>query len=255
MSDPNTFTPEEIEAAKKANPQPDGQGTETEPTDKKPEGEAEPPIDYQTKFSESSKEALRLLEENKAKDAEIERLRLLAEKGTEETPTIDDLYPGFNELDPEAQANLNAFAQTVSKRTKDEIYKDPAISFARATYNESKFDKALTEVVKKYPDLANSKEEFKTKYFNANNTPDNIESILLDVAKIYLFDKARDIGAKEEKERNDRVDMERTTGGDKTPTSSRTLEDWHRMAQENPAKFAKMSKEYNADVASGKLKQ
>ena len=251
MADPNTFTPEEIEAAK-ANPQP-GEGTEPGKTDEKPAGEAEPSVDYQKKFSESSKEANRLLEENRAKDAEIERLRLLAEKGTEETPPADDLYPGFGELEPEAQANLLAFADMITKRANDNLNKDPAISFARSNYNEKKWDDAFAEVAKSYPDLASSKSEFKTKYFNANNVPDNIQDILSDVAKIYLFDKARDIGAKEEKERAGREDTERATGGDKAPTASRTLEDWYRMARENPSKFAKLAKEYQADLASGKL--
>ena len=59
--DPNSFD-KEIENAQ-ANSQPD-QGTETETT-ANPIPEAEPEIDYKTKFAESSKEALRLYEENK----------------------------------------------------------------------------------------------------------------------------------------------------------------------------------------------
>ena len=247
-NNPNSF--EEVNQDANANPD-TNQGTGTETTEN-PTVEAEPQIDYQTKFSESSKEALRLYEENKAKDAEIERLRQLAEQGT--SPT-NDLYPGFETLDEEAQANLIAYTDMVTKRTMESVYKDPAISFARTTYNESKFDKAFAEVASKYPDLNSSKDEFKAKYFNANNTPDNIATILEDVAKIHLFDKARDIGAKEEQQKANRIDLERTTGGEKAPTSSRSLEDWQRMAQENPAKFAQHSKEYNADLASGKLRQ
>lgn len=136
----------------------------------------------------------------------------------------------------------------------ENVYKDPAIAFAKRTYNESKFDKALAEVVSKYPNLVNSKDEFKNKYFNPNNTPDNIDVILEDMAKIHLFDKAKDIGVQEAQQKANRIDLERSTGGEKAPTSSRSLEDWHRMMQENPAQFAKHSKEYNADLASGKLK-
>lgn len=248
--DPNSFD-KDIENAQ-ANSQAE-QGTDTETT-VNPSEEAEPQIDYQkriaeleSKFSNSSKEALRLYEENK-------RLRELEARGTEETPPANDLYPGFEELDPEAQANLIAYTDMVSKRAIDSVYKDPAIIYARTTYNETKFDKALNEVVSKYPSLANSKDEFKNKFFNPSNTPDNIEVILEDMAKIHLFDKAKDIGIQEEQQKANRIDLERSTGGEKAPTSSRSLEDWHRMMQENPAQFAKHSKEYNADLASGKLK-
>ena len=240
--DPNSFD-KEIENAQ-ANSQPD-QGTETETT-ANPIPEAEPEIDYKTKFAESSKEALRLYEENKRLAEE------LAAKGTEETPSANDLYPGFEELDPEAQANLIAYTDMVTKRAIENVYKDPAIAFAKTTYNEAKFDKALAEVASKYPDL--DKADFKAKYFNPNNVPDNIADIVEDMAKIHLFDKAKALGAKEEQEKANRIDLERATGGDKAPTTSRTLEDWHRMAQENPAKFAKLSKEYNDDLISGKLK-
>lgn len=243
--DPNSFDNEIMDA--QANPEAQTQGTETETTVENPTEEAEPQIDYRNKFAESSKEALRLYEENKRLQEELEA------KGTEETPPANDLYPGFEELDPEAQANLIAYTDMVTRRAMENVYKDPAIAFAKRTYNETKFDKALAEVVSKYPNLVNSKDEFKNKYFNPNNTPDNIDVILEDMAKIHLFDKAKDIGVQEEQQKANRIDLERSTGGEKAPTSSRSLEDWHRMMQENPAKFAKLSKEYNADMASGKL--
>jgi len=245
---PNSFDAEIVDA-QSANPEAPTEGTEAETTAEptNPTEEAEPQIDYRNKFAESSKEALRLYEENKRLQAELEA------RGTEETPPANDLYPGFEELDPEAQANLIAYTDMVSKRAIDSVYKDPAIAFARTTYNETKFDKALAEVVSKYPELANSKDEFKNKYFNASNTPDNIDVILEDMAKIHLFEKAKEIGAMEEKQKANRIDLERATGGEKAPTSSRSLEDWHRMMQENPAQFAKHSKEYNDDLASGKL--
>jgi hypothetical protein len=244
--DPNSFDNEIMDA--QANPEAQTQGTETETTVENPTEEAEPQIDYRNKFAESSKEALRLYEENKRLQEELEA------RGTEETPPANDLYPGFEELDPEAQANLIAYTDMVTRRAMENVYKDPAIAFAKRTYNESKFDKALAEVVSKYPNLVNSKDEFKNKYFNPNNTPDNIDVILEDMAKIHLFDKAKDIGVQEAQQKANRIDLERSTGGEKAPTSSRSLEDWHRMMQENPAQFAKHSKEYNADLASGKLK-
>ena len=247
---PNSFD-QEIKDAQGANPENHDQGTEPENPDTNPTPTAESDVDYRTKFAESSKEALRLLDEKRRLEEENAQLRELAAKGQ---PT-ENLYPGFEELDPEAQANLLSYTQTVAQKAKEEIYKDPAISFARTAYNETKWDKAFAAVAAQHPQLAASKEEFKQKYFNANNVPDNIETILGDVAKIFLFDKARDIGAAEERAKQERVDLERATAGERTPRVSRSLEDWQRMAQENPAKFAQLSKEYHADLESGRLKE
>lgn len=226
----------------------------TEQEEVKPEvTETEP--DYKTKFSESSKEALRLLEETKAKDAEIERLRLLTEeKGANYSNESDNLYPGFENLGPEEQENLINYTNSIKKRTLEDIYKDPAIAFAKQSYNETKWNQAFQEVALKYPTLNDNKEDFKSKYYRSDNVPENIDSLMTDLAKIYLFEKAEDIGAKKVLEQENRIDIERSNGGVKTPPSNRTLEDWTMMAKNNPAEFAKNSKQFNEDLASGKLK-
>lgn len=208
-------------------------------------------VDYQKKFSESAKEAQRLYEENKmlkelfqAKDKEEEVIQ---------PQNTDNYYPGFEELDEDAKRNLIAYTDTVTKRAKEEIYRDPAIAFAKKQYNEQVWDSAFNKALQEYPELAASKDEFKSKYYNVNNVPQNIDSILKDIAKIHLFDKAKEIGAKEETEKQSRIDLERNTAGKKDPTVKRSLEDWSRMASENPAKFSKLSKEYNEDMKSGKI--
>lgn len=259
MQDPNSLD-QELKDGQNLNPSNDNLGTEGENTLENPTGEAEQPIDYQKKFSESSSEALRLLAETKRLEQEKAELELrLSEKGND--PVVDipsdkipeNFYPGFEELDPEAQDNLVKFADTVTRRAQEQILKDPAIAFAKGQYNETKWEQAFGKVAEKYPELKESKDEFKAKYFKPSNVPANIENILEDVSKIYLFDKAKDIGAREEKQKASRIDMERATGGDKTPKSSRSLEDWQRMAAENPALFAKNSKQYQEDLDSGKI--
>lgn len=247
--DPNSFD-QEVKDAQNANPVTQDQGTETETTVENPTQPSETDVDYQKKFAESSKEALRLYEENKRLQEELE-----AKARSQEQNNSMDTYPGFEQLDEDAQKNLIAYTNLVTKRAKEEIYKDPAIAHSVNIYNQNKFETALNSVVAKFPDLAQSKDDFKNKNFNPKNVPDNIEGILTDLAKAYLFDKATEIGAKKEREKASRIDMERATGGTKTPTVNRTLEDWTRMAQENPAKFAQLSKEYQSDMDSGKLKE
>lgn len=252
-TDPNSFD-KEIKDAQSANPGAQDQGTGAEKTGN-PTKEGEPTVDYRTKFAESSKEALRLLEENREKERIIEELKAKANTPAKADVTTDNLYPGFEQLDPEAQANLVAYTNLVTKRTLEGVNNDPAIKFAKEQYNASKWEQAFGATLEKYPELKDSKEDFKKKYFKADVVPDNITDILGDLAKIHLFDKAKDLGAQEEKKKAERVDLERATGGDKTPQASRTLSDWQRMSVENPAQFAKMAKEFNSDMASGKLKE
>lgn len=218
--------------------------------------EDEPTIDYKEKFSQSSKEAQRLLEESKKKDAEIARLAEIA-RGVEESKrsTDNNLFPGFEELDEEAKENLLNYTRTVEERVKTEIYKDPALAFARQSYNEKKWNEAFDQISQTIPELAADKDAFKSKYYNPNNVPDNIVSILQDIAKIHLFDRAKEIGAREEEEKNKRIDLDRGGGGDKNEPAGRTLEEWQRLQRENPAKFAKESKKFLEDMKSGKLKE
>lgn len=211
--------------------------------------EVAPEVDYKTKFSESAKEAQRLYAENQ----ELRSMDRQAETQPDAAYGMDNLYPGFENLGADEQRNLVDYTNEITKRAKAEIYKDPAIAFAKSSYNTKVWDDAFANVSTKYPELVASKDEFKAKYFHVNNVPANIESILEDVAKMHLFDQAKSIGAKEESEKLNRMETERTTsGGTSTPTS-RTLEDWARMGQENPAKFAKMASEYHKDLASGKI--
>lgn len=227
--------------------------TVTNPTDP-----AENSVDYKKKFAESSKEALRLLEENKARDLalkekEDEIARLKANGGASYSNNSDAMYPGYENLGEEEKKNVIAFTQSVKRDVLSEVQKDPANTFSRQLYNENVWNKAFEGVVSEFPELKDAKDDFKTKYFRPDNVPSNIGELMKDIAKVYLFDKAKDVGAREATERQNRVDAERANGGDKAPATERTAEDWAQIAK-NPSQFAKLSKEFNAALASGKLK-
>lgn len=159
----------------------------------------------------------------------------------------EDLYPNFGELDEEAQNNLLVYTKNIERNVRNEINKDPALAFARGIYNEKQWDDAFHSVSEQYPELQKNGEDFKTKYFNPNNVPENIGEILNDVAKIYLFDKVKEIGAEEERKKSNRIELESTTGGERTPVSRRSIEEWQELARTNPAKFAKLSEQYEED--------
>jgi hypothetical protein len=233
-----------------ANPDVQNDGEEEgEGNSETPDVELEPRHDYQKKFSESTRENQRIMAEMKAKDAELEQLRNERENNSE------TLYPGFEELSEVEQKNLINYTNMVEKRALAKLNNDPAIAFARQTYNEKTFDKSLDALISKFPDLKDNKEDFKAQYFNPNNVPKNIDEINEKLAKIYLFDKAKNIGAEEEKSRANRLDTERAKGGARTPNTNRSLDEWQALAVSNPAKFAKLSKEYKNDTESGKLQE
>lgn len=235
-------------------------GTEQKPTVQS-EHVVNDGVDYREKFIASAKGAQALLDEKKVLEARIAELEANPAAGNSNglpiRPTDTEvLYPGFEDLDPEAQENLLKYTNAVTAKAEQQILARPSIAFAERTYNESKWEAAFAETVTKFPELAAAKAEFKSQYFSPTKAvPDNMSDILTTMAKSYLFDKARDLGAEEGKQVAERVQLEEPTGGDKTPSVHRSLSDWQRLAQQNPAKFAAMKKEYEADLASGKLKE
>lgn len=207
-------------------------------------------IDYQKKFSESAKEAQRLYEENKRLKEQFE----LKDKEQSNVQTTDNLYPGFEDLDEDAKSNLIAYTNAVTSKAAETLKKDPAYAFAQRQYNETVWDNAFRQVSEKYPELLETKDSFKAKYFNVNNVPQNIADLLDNAAKVHLFDKAKEIGLKEAEKLNSRIELERNTAGPRDINrSTRSLEEWQRLAAENPAQFAKMKKEFQADMSSGKI--
>lgn len=208
-------------------------------------------IDYQKKFSESAKEAQRLYEENKRLKEQFELKDKMQHNVAE---TTDNLYPGFEDLDEDAKSNLIAYTNAVTNKAAETLRKDPAYAFAQRQYNETVWDNAFRQVSEKYPELVETKDSFKAKYFNVNNVPQNIADLLDNAAKVHLFDKAKEIGMKEAEKLNSRVELERKTAGPRDVSkTTRSLEEWQRLATENPAKFAQMKKEFQADMSSGKI--
>jgi hypothetical protein len=240
MNNPNSFD-EEVQDAT-ANPEIESERTEETDTLQTP---VSPGIDYEAKFKESAREAQRLYEENK-------RLQGLANQKREEElitqPTdVSDLFPGFEHLDDDAQRNLLAYTESVKRKAVEEVYKDPDLQYIKTEAKEKRWNHALEEVVSELPDLKEHSIDFRAKYFNPNVQAD--PAVLKELAKSYLFDKAREIGAREERERASRVNLEDIGGGVKTPaTSMRSLDEWTRMSRENPTKFASLKKEFNEDL-------
>lgn len=241
MTNPNSFD-EEVQDAQ-ANPEIQDEGTEQTDTEQTPEVEQ---VDYEVKFKESAKEAQRLYEETKALQAQLEERNRPQEINT--TPIdANEFFPGFETLDEDSQRNLIAYTDAVKRKALEEVYKDPDIAYVRTEAKEKRWNSAFDEVANEIPDLRDYAIDFRAKYYSPNGNTDPV--VLKELAKSFLYDKAKDIGANEERQRANRVNLEDVTGGDKTPRAARSLEDWQRMAQTDPSKFASLSKEFNEDMA------
>ena len=254
---------EEAETTQQDTPNEDGtEQKETVETEQENTHEVET-VDYRAKFVESSKGAHALLEQNKKLKQELSE----AKKGNSpdgnienlpnhsSEPTNQNLYPGFEDLDKSEQQRVSAFAESVRKAALVDIQSNPALAFAEKQYNETRWEEAFSVATVKFPDLSEIKTEFKSKYFHPNHVPDNIEDIIETMAKAELYDKAHKIGAEEAVQQQERVQLEDPTGGDKDAQPTRTLADWQQIAASNPAKFAELKDQYEADVRSGKLKE
>jgi hypothetical protein len=139
------------------------QGTEQTETTANPTEEVAPPeVDYKTKFSESTREAQRLLEELKAKEAEIDAIRAReSERGTSYGNNSGELYPGFEELGKEEQERLLSYTNSIKNKVKEDVYNDPAIAFSRQLYNEKRWNEAFDQAATKFPELREAKDDFK----------------------------------------------------------------------------------------------
>lgn len=167
---------------------------------------------------------------------------------------FEQSIPNFDILDPDTQANLRGIFRGVDAKIRGALSNDPGVAFARQTYNENKWETAFNSILPQFGEpLAKAKADFKSKYFQPNNVPDNITELLITFAKSYLFDHAKEAGAQEERDKAARIDPLRGNGGPKEPTSGMTIDDWEHLRTTNPKAFAARSAEYNAQVEAGQL--
>lgn len=174
----------------------------------------------------------------------------------EEADTLQDFesaIPNFELLDPDTQDHLRAIFGAMSAKLEKRLNSDPGVAFARQTFAEQQWERAFEAVAPKFgTDLTSRKADFKAKYYNGGSVPPNIESILAELAKGYLYDVAREHGAQEERDRAGRIDLERG-GGPKEPSSTMTVDDWERLRQTNPQAFAARAAEFRQAMNTGQL--
>lgn len=200
------------------------------------------------------------IEKLKQKPSHVqEPVKEVVQQAADNAETMEEFakaIPNFDFLDEDQQKSLYGVFNHIKTKLTQEFSKDPGIQYGRRVVAEKTWDNAF-EAVAKNPlfgeELAKRKAEFKNKYYNPSNVPGNIEEILTDLAKGYLFEHAREIGRQDTVIEDGRLDLNRTHGGPKNGGSKMTIDDWELLQKKNPQEFARRSKEYNAQLKAGEL--
>lgn len=238
---PNTQTPKEetIEAPETpASPETPIEGAGTEGTvETTPSGNEPSPgkrlKELERDYSASSKEAKRLAEENKLLRTQLESNIFGAapsdEEAARQVQDWDLLSPAEQHLWKEhilLKRQFSRLGHSVAQTAKQVTWEKQFIQLAKDS---------------KYSELSSKREEFEE--FCDGQEPSEI------LAKAFLFDKAREIGALEEKKRTARPGLETGSGGVKSAPLSQELtsEQAAHLRVNNP-------KEYQRLIRAGKIK-
>lgn len=197
------------------------EGTEGDLTPKKePKDDELPsePVDYKKKFSESSREVQRILEESKLKDKKIAELEANKPPSEEE---FAKTYPDWEFLSDEQKGFI---------KRQEQLEKD-----IRDMKEEKAWQNDFSTAVKKFPQLAGKEKEFKDYCYQF---PKGINAETL--AKSFLFEES-----KPEVPKEPRKGLEKPTGGraGKVPPQEMTLADIKRLRETNEKLYIKMIRE------------
>lgn len=143
---------------------------------------------------------------------------------------LKESYPDWDMLSPIEQKNLQdilALKKEIAT-LKEEIAK----ASTRLAWEDE-----FTKIVKSFPQLQARKEEFKE--FLGSDLPSE------KLAKAFLFEEAKELGAKEEKEKASRPGLEKATGGVKVVPASGELtpEEAAELRKKNPQLYFKLIRE------------
>ena len=195
-----------------------------------------------TTEEKTSEEKIRALEEERKRlHAQLGHQRERAQKLQEEleelklqppTPSEEDFtksVPEWDELTPTEQALFK----------KDQARGKKILALEKEIFslkNTLGWQEQFSQIVKAFPQIVEREEDFKQ--FIGDELPSE------KLAKAFLYEEAKEIGAKEEKERTEKSGLEKGTGGEKTPLlPKRTLEDLARLRIEDPKKYFQLIRE------------
>ena len=206
---------------------------ETTPEGQEPKPEGDEEDTYKKRYADSSREAQRLQTENQLLTAQIEELAKKGKTSSVEIPSDTELsqsVPDWDLLSLEEQRLQKE--QMMLKRELASI-RGSLNSAAAQLQWEKDFGKLANQP--DFKDLISLKQEFE--HFCSKRANTSIE----DSAKSFLFDRAKQIGAIEEKDKLERKGLEKGSGGIRTPKApGLSYEERENLRKSDPKTYQKM---------------
>ena len=235
---PNPEEEEGNEDEETQTPKTSEEGTEGEQTPKKPptgEGLPPKPVDYKTKFSESTRENQRILEEAaelKRKNAELED-QLEESQRTLSDRELKEKYPNWEFMDEEER-----------KKAQEDLEKEKRLKILEAKEKWRDDYRKLTKETKEKIEAKGGEEAFK----DFACSPENVgQKNLENLAKQFLYEEPKPETPPVEPEK--KPGLEPGIGGPKTPFTPKK----GYTAEEAAEMRKKDARKYNKLVAEGRM--
>lgn len=237
MEENTQQTPEEEEFGSGVEPQtpeepvegtqPEGQTGQTPDEEVGTPSEPGTEEDYKKKFSESTREAQRLLEKLKEEQRRREELESKLAQRAGETISESVLakkYPDWDLLDPVE---------------KDRLIKEEEREMRLARLEEEiAWQKDYMAVSRKFPQLSKVEDEFKEFVYR----PENKGASLVTLAKSFLFDRKELVEPKPSPQPK-RKGLEKATGGTRVVSTEMSREDIERLRKTDYKRYVKLLKQ------------
>lgn len=224
---------------------PNGNGGEPGNPPKNPEaGDKGSPgdVDYQEKFKHSQAEAIKLKKEADALKAQNEKLKSSLNNSRPSDEELSKKHPDWDFKDDEEKARIRETeALRMSQATQAEALEEMKKKQAWKDDFEDLVSKS------EFSDLAKDRKKFREYCRQEGHENVSIETL----AQSFLFSSAKEIGAKEERDKMQRDGLETSTGGNRgvQPGDKLTMEDVVHIRKADPARYAQMAKRGDFDEA------
>lgn len=179
------------------------------------------------RLAENEQGVQKLLDRNKLLQAQVEKMT------STESPSEKELAETISDWD--------ILSPTEKKLLKDTISIQRDMAKIKGNLDKAvdklNWEDAFSDTIKTFPNLAGKKQDFREFCYR----PENLHSPMIVLARAFCYDDAKEVGAKEEKEKLSRPGLETGKGGLKEPPKPGiTLEEVVRLRTTNPKLYAKM---------------
>jgi len=196
--------------------------------------------------AEKTAEQIRALEEERTRlHAQLDHSREKAKQLGEEVESLRQTPPAPSDTDFARKVpyweDLTPMEQQLHKE-QDQLKREVAglKTALNSSLSKQEREDSLTKTLKEYPQLKESEEDFR----NFCSQADNAGAGVAALAKAFLYEQAKEEGAREEREKAEQVGLETATGGDREPPQEGyTEEEIAQIKLSDPKRYERLIKE------------